>query len=236
MLGHEFCRVEFGGSYASGCGRSERGTISVGWHDCGQCRRIFDNLNVIRMSPPLAYYTPGTIVRGHLDKGVYARTGEKLLKVNMVRCKVPFDKDGFEQALDGAAFTSHNGVSFGLSAGWASILNGAFNGKYVEGVTLTFTGTIYEYPEDKLISLRRSCLGSKSPKGDQNRYQFQIVRLAVGKFEYGLKFTTDASVNLKGKITEKFAGELGVSGGVDRGGTVTVNNGAMAFPLWREDW
>ena len=32
-----------------------------------QADAISDNLNVIRMSPPLAYYTPGTIARGYLD-------------------------------------------------------------------------------------------------------------------------------------------------------------------------
>jgi len=197
---------------------------------------ITDNLNVIRMSQPLAYYTPGTIIRGHLDARTYRRTGEKLLKVNMVRCKAAFDKDGFEQSLDGASFTSHDGVSFGLSAGWANILNAAFNGSYVEGVTLTFTGTIYEYPENKLIALRRSCLGSRSPKGDTSQFQFQIVRLAVGRFEYTLNYTANAGANIKGDIAQKFAGELGVTGGVDRGGKVTINNGAMAYPLWRSDW
>lgn len=197
---------------------------------------ISDNLNVLRMSPPMAYYTPGTIARGHLDASTYRRTGEKLLKVNIVRCKAPFDKDGFEQALDGASFSTYNGVSFGLSAGWASILNAAFNGNYVEGVTLTFTGTIYEYPEDKLIAYRKSCLGSANPKGDQSRFQFQIVRLAVGKFEYALNYTANAGVNLKGTIAKRFAAELGVTGGVDRKGTVTINNGAMAYPLWREHW
>lgn len=209
---------------------------STGAGSIAHADAIFDNLNVIRMSPPMAYYTPGTIVRGHLDAGTYRRTGEKLLKVNVVRCKAPFDQDGFEQALDGAAFTSHNGVSFGLSAGWANLLNGAFKGRYVEGVTLTFTGTIYEYPEDKLAKLRRQCLGSANPKSDQSRFQFQIVRLAVGRFEYSLNFTSEAGVNLKGDIAKRFAAELGVSSGVDRGGTVTVPNGAMAYPLWRESW
>jgi hypothetical protein len=26
------------------------------------------------------------------------------------------------------------------------------------------------------------------------------------------------------------------SGGTDQAGTVTIPHGAMAFPLWREDW
>jgi hypothetical protein len=197
---------------------------------------IFDNLNVVRMSPPLAYYTPGTIARGYLDKRTYQRTGERLLKLNMVRCRAPFDADGFSQVLDGAAFTTHDQKSFGLSAGWANILNAAFKGQYVQGVTLTFSGTIYEYDEGKLEQLRVKCLGSKSPKGDANRYQFQIVRLAVGKFEYALQFAGDASASLKADIAKKFAGELGVNGGVDQKGTVTIPNGAMAFPLWRENW
>jgi hypothetical protein len=197
---------------------------------------IFDNLNVVRMSPPLAYYTPGTIARGYLDKRTYQRTGERLLKLNMVRCRAPFDADGFSQVLEGAAFTTHDQKSFGLSAGWANILNAAFKGQYVQGVTLTFSGTIYEYDEGKLEQLRVKCLGSKSPKSDANRYQFQIVRLAVGKFEYALQFAGDASASLKADIATKFAGELGVNGGVDKRGTVTIPNGAMAFPLWRESW
>lgn len=197
---------------------------------------ISDNLNVLRMSPPLAYYTPGTIARGNLDARTYRRTGEKLLKVNIVRCRATFDKDGFEQALEGASFTNHDGVSFGLSAGWASILNAAFNGSYVQGVTLSFTGTVYEYPEDKLIKIRRSCLGSANPKSDTSPYQFQIVRLAVGTFEYTISYTTSATANLKGDIAQKFAAELGVTGGVDRTGKVVVKNGAMAYPLWRSDW
>ncbi len=197
---------------------------------------IFDNLNVIRMSPPLAYYTPGTIARGYLDKRTYERTGERLLKINVVRCKAPFDKDGFEQSLDGAAFASHDQKSFGLSAGWANILNASFNGQYVTSVTLTFTGTIYEYPENKLEEYRVKCLGSASPKRDQSKFQFQIVRLAVGRFDYTVNFAGNASAGLKVDIVRKFAGELGVTGGIDRGGTVTVPNGAMAFPLWREDW
>jgi hypothetical protein len=197
---------------------------------------IFDNLNVVRMSPPLAYYTPGTIARGYLDKRTYQRTGERLLKLNTVRCRASFDADGFSQVLDGAAFTSHDQKSFGLSAGWANILNAAFKGQYVQGVTLTFSGTIYEYDEGKLEQLRVKCLGSKNPKGDASRYQFQIVRLAVGKFEYALQFAGDASASLKADIAKKFAGELGIDGGVDKKGTVTIPNGAMAFPLWREDW
>jgi hypothetical protein len=197
---------------------------------------ISDNLNVIRMSPPLAYYTPGTIARGYLDKRTFQRTGEKLLKVNIVRCKAPFDADGFEQALDGAAFTSHNNTSFGLSAGWANILNASFGRKHVESVTLTFTGTIYEYPENKLEEYRVKCLGSKNPKKDLSKFQFQIVRLAVGRFDYTLNFATDLNASVKVDVVNKFAGELGVSGGIDRGGTVTVPKGAMAFPLWREEW
>ena len=46
----------------------------------------------------------------------------------------------------------------------------------------------------------------------------------------------NANANLKADIVNKFAGELGVSGGIDRQGTVTIPNGAMALPLWREDW
>jgi hypothetical protein len=197
---------------------------------------IFDNLNVVRMSPPLTYYTPGTIARGYLDKRTYQRTGEKLLKVNVVRCRAAFDADGFSQVLDGANFSSHNQRTFGLSAGWANILNASFNGNYVHGVNLTFTGTIYEYDEAKLEQLRIKCLGSKNPRGDQSRYQFQIVRLAVGRFEYKLDFAASASAGLKANIVRKFAGELGVSGGVDRTGLVIIPNGAMAFPLWRENW
>jgi hypothetical protein len=197
---------------------------------------ISDNLNVIRMSPPLAYYTPGTIARGYLDKNVYQRTGEKLLKVNTVRCKAPFDKDGFEQSLEGASFSGHSDTSFGLSAGWANLLNASFKKQAVDSVSLTFTGTIYEYPENVLEKQRIACLGSKNPKGDQSRFQFQIVRLAVGKFEYTLNFKNELSAAAKANITAKFAGELGVSSGVNRGGTVTLPHGAMAFPLWREDW
>jgi hypothetical protein len=218
--------------------RQLRFAIAFSFAACGPAAAdsIFDNLNVIRMSPPLAYYTPGTIARGYLDKRTFQRTGDRLLKVNMVRCRAKFDEDGFSQVLDGAAFTSHDQKSFGLSAGWANILNAAFNGQYVTGVNLTFTGTIYEYDEAKLQSLRRKCLGSPNPKADQNRYQFQIVRLAVGRFEYSLQFAGNASANLKADIVNKFAGELGVSGGIDRQGTVTIPNGAMALPLWREDW
>jgi len=197
---------------------------------------IFDNLNVVRMSPPLAYYTPGTIARGHFDRRTFQRTGERLLKVNVVRCRAPFDADGFSQALDGATFTAHEQKSFGLSAGWANILNAAFNGQYVQGVTLTFTGTIYEYDEAKLEQLRTRCLGAKNPKGEQSRFQFQIVRLAVGRFEYALQYSSSASASLKADIARKFAGELGVNGSVGKTGTVTIPNGAMAFPLWREDW
>lgn len=197
---------------------------------------IAENLNVYRMSPPLASYTPGTIARGHFDKRTYQRTGEKLLKLNMVRCRAPFDKDGFEESLDGAMFFTHDQKSFGLSAGWANILNASFNGSYVNDVSLTFSGTIYEYPEDKLKQLRRSCLGSSNPKGDENRYQFQIVRLAVGRFEYKVNFNASADAKLKADIVNKFAGELGVSGGRDSGGIVVIPRGAMAFPLWREDW
>ena len=197
---------------------------------------IFDNLNVVRMSPPLAYYTPGTIARGYLDKRTYQRTGDRLLKVNMVRCRAKFDGDGFSQALEGALFTSHDQKSFGLSAGWANILNASFKGNYVTGVGLTFTGTIYEYDEAKLASLRRRCLGSANPKGDTNRNQFQIVRLAVGRFEYSLQFVGDAGAEIRANIVNKFAGELGVSGGIDRRGSVTIPNGAMALPLWRDQW
>jgi hypothetical protein len=197
---------------------------------------IAENLNVYRMSPPLASYTPGTIARGHFDKRTYQRTGEKLLKLNMVRCRAPFDKDGFEENLDGALFFTHDQKSFGLSAGWANILNASFNGSYVNDVSLTFSGTIYEYPEDKLKQLRRSCLGSSNPKGDENRYQFQIVRLAVGRFEYKVNFNANADAKVKVDIVNKFAGELGVSGGRDTGGIVVIPRGAMAFPLWREDW
>ena len=151
----------------------------------------------------------------------------------MGRCRAKFDEDGFSQNVDGVAFTSHDQKSFGLSAGWANILNAQFNGQYVTGVTLTFTGTIYEYDESKLTELRRKCLGSASPTGDTNRNQLQIVRLAVGRFEYALQFAGNAGVNLKANIVNKFAGELGVSGGIDRRGTVTIPNGAMALPLWR---
>jgi hypothetical protein len=197
---------------------------------------IFDNLNVIRMSPPLAYYTPGTIARGYLDRRTWQRTGDRLLKVNLVRCRAKFDEDGFSQAVEGAAFTSHDQKSFGLSAGWANILNASFNGQYVTGVNLTFTGTIYEYDESKLTQLRKKCLGSSNPKSDTNRNQFQIVRLAVGKFEYSLQFAGNAGANLKANIVNKFAGELGVNGGIDKRGTVTIPNGAMALPLWRDQW
>ena len=197
---------------------------------------ISDNLNVIRMSPPLAYYTPGTIARGYLDKRTFERTGEKLLKVNVVRCRAKFDQDGFEQALDGAAFATQSDTSFGLSAGWASLLNASFKGSFVDSVSLAFTGTIYEYDEAKLNALRKSCLGSVNPKGDKSRFQFQIVRLAVGKFEYKLNFKNEIGASLKANITQKFAGELGFNGAIDRGGSVTLPHGAMAFPLWREDW
>ncbi len=138
--------------------------------------------------PAAASYTPGTIARGHFDKRTYQRTGEKLLKLNMVRCRAPFDKDGFEENLDGALFFTHDQKSFGLSAGWANILNASFSGSYVSDVSLTFSGTIYEYPEDKLKQLRRSYLGSSNPKSDENKFQFQIVRLAVGRFEYKVNF------------------------------------------------
>jgi hypothetical protein len=197
---------------------------------------ISDNLNVIRMSPPLAYYTPGTIVRGYLDKRTYQRTGEKLLKINVVRCRAKFDEDGFEQNLDGASFATQSDTSFGLSAGWASLLNASFKGSFVDSVSLSFTGTIYEYDESKLNALRKTCLGSTNPKGDQNKFQFQIVRLAVGKFEYKLNFKNEVGATVKANITQKFAGELGFNGSIDRGGMVTLPRGAMAFPLWREDW
>lgn len=197
---------------------------------------IAENLNVYRMSPPLASYTPGTIARGHFDKRTYQRTGEKLLKLNMVRCRAPFDKDGFEENLDGALFFTHDQKSFGLSAGWANILNASFNGSYVNDVSLTFSGTIYEYPEDKLKQIRRSCLGSSNPKSDENKFQFQIVRLAVGRFEYKVNFNASTDAKVKADIVNKFAGELGVSGGRDAGGIVVIPRGAMAFPLWREDW
>lgn len=208
----------------------------LGWAAPAAADSIFDNLNVIRMSPPLAYFTPGTIARGYLDKRTWQRTGDRLLKVNLVRCRAKFDDDGFSQVLDGAAFTTHDQKSFGLSAGWANILNASFKGQYVTGVNLTFTGTIYEYDEAKLLALRRKCLGSANPKSDQNPNQFQIVRLAVGRFEYEIQFAGDASAELKANIVNKFAGELGVNGGVDRRGTVTIPNGAMALPLWRRDW
>ncbi len=196
---------------------------------------ISDNLNVIRMSPPLSSYTPGTIARGHLDKRTYQRTGERLLKVNVVRCRVPFDKDGFEESLDGASFVSHDGLTFGLSLGWASILNASFGRNVVESVSLSFTGTIYEYPEQKLEALRVSCLGSKNPKGDASRFQFQIVRLAVGRFEYKLNYASNLSASLKANVVRKFAGEIGVSGGIAHDGTVVIPRGAMAYPLWREN-
>jgi hypothetical protein len=197
---------------------------------------IADNLNVYRMSPPLAAYTPGSIVRGHLDKRTYQRTGEKLLKVNVVRCRAAFDKDGIEENLDSAAFAVRDQKSFGLSAGWANLLNASFKGSYVEDVTLTFTGTIYEYTEDKLAQLRVRCLGSKNPKGDQGRFQFQIVRQAVGRFEYQIKYSEAASAGLKVNIVNKLAAELGGGGQVDREGKITIPRGAMAYPLWREDW
>ncbi len=197
---------------------------------------ISENLNVYRMSPPLASYTPGTIARGHFDKRTFQRTGEKLLKLNVVRCRPPFDKDGFEENIDGALFSTHDQKTFGLSAGWANILNASFKGAYVSDVSLTFTGTIYEYPEDKLKQLRRSCLGSSNPRSDENRFQFQIVRLAVGRFEYKINYTANADAGLKANIANKFAGELGVSGGRDASGVVIIPRGAMAYPLWREDW
>jgi hypothetical protein len=209
--------------------------LSFGLARSAQADAIAENLNVYRMSPPLASYTPGTIARGHFDKRTFQRTGEKLLKLNMVRCRAPFDKDGFEESFEGL-FSTHDQKSFGLSAGWANILNAAFNGSYVTDVSLTFSGTIYEYPEDKLKQIRRNCLGSANPRSDENRFQFQIVRLAVGRFEYRINFTANANANLKADIVNKFAGELGVSGGRDAGGTVTIPRGAMAYPLWREDW
>jgi hypothetical protein len=196
---------------------------------------IAENLNVYRMSPPLASYTPGTIARGHFDRRTYQRTGEKLLKLNVVRCRAPFDKDGFEENLDGV-FATHDQKSFGLSAGWANILNASFKGSYVSDVSLTFSGTIYEYDEEKLKQLRRRCLGSANPRSDENKFQFQIVRLAVGRFEYKINFNADANAGLKVDIANKLAAELGVSGGRDASGTVTLPRGAMAFPLWREDW
>lgn len=208
----------------------------VGLTALARADAISDNLNVIRMSPPLAYYTPGTIARGYLDKRTFERTGERLLKVNLVRCRAKFDEDGFEQNLDGAAFATQSDTSFGLSAGWASLLNASFKGSFVDSVSLSFTGTIYEYDEAKLNKLRKSCLGSTNPKGDQSKFQFQIVRLAVGKFEYKLNFKNEVGVSLKANITQKFAGELGFNGSIDRGGMVTLPRGAMAFPLWREDW
>lgn len=197
---------------------------------------IADNLNVYRMSPPLAAYTPGTIARGYLDKRTFERTGEKLLKLNIVRCRAPFDKDGIEENLDSAAFAVRDQKSFGLSAGWATLLNANFKGSYVENVTLTFTGTIYEYTEDKLAQLRKRCLGSANPKNDTGRFQFQIVRQAVGRFEYQIKYTQAASAGLKVDIANKLAAELGGSGEIDREGKITIPRGAMAYPLWREDW
>lgn len=197
---------------------------------------ISDNLNVFRMSPPLAAYTPGTIARGHLDKRTYERTGEKLLKVNVVRCRAPFDKDGIEENLDNAAFAVRDQKTFGLSAGWAKLLNASFKGSYVSDVTLTFTGTIYEYTEDKLIELRRKCLGSANPKNDQARFQFQIVRQAVGRFEYQISYTSSASAGLKVDIANKLAAELGGNGEVGRDGKITIPRGAMAYPLWRDNW
>ncbi|AHB50293.1 hypothetical protein W911_13545 [Hyphomicrobium nitrativorans NL23] len=197
---------------------------------------ISDNLNVLRMSPPLAAYTPGTIARGHLDKRTYQRTGEKLLKVNVVRCRAPFDKDGIEENLDSAAFAVRDQKTFGLNAGWANLLNASFKGSYVEDVTLTFTGTIYEYTEDKLAALRRACLGSANPKGDESRFQFQIVRQAVGRFEYQIKYSSAANANLKVNIANKLAAELGGGGEIGRDGKITIPRGAMAYPLWRENW
>jgi hypothetical protein len=197
---------------------------------------IADNLNVYRMSPPLAAYTPGTIARGHFDKRTFQRTGERLLKLNVVRCRAPFDKDGIEENLDNAAFAIRDQKSFGLSAGWANLLNANFKGSYVEDVTLTFTGTIYEYTEEKLAQLRARCLGSKNPKADQGKFQFQIVRQAVGRFEYQIKYTQSASAGLKVDIANKLAAELGGSGEIDRAGKITIPRGAMAYPLWRDDW
>lgn len=201
-----------------------------------QADAIADNLNVYRMSPPLAAYTPGTIARGHFDKRTFQRTGEKLLKLNVVRCRAPFDKDGIEENLDNAAFAIRDQKSFGLSAGWANLLNANFKGSYVEDVTLTFTGTIYEYTEEKLAQLRARCLGSKNPKADQGKFQFQIVRQAVGRFEYQIKYTQSASAGLKVDIANKLAAELGGSGEIDRAGKITIPRGAMAYPLWRDDW
>jgi hypothetical protein len=209
--------------------------LSVVLAQSARADAIAENLNVYRMSPPLASYTPGTIARGHFDKRTFQRTGEKLLKLNVVRCRAPFDKDGFEESIEGL-FSTHDQKSFGLSAGWANILNASFKGSYVSDVSLTFSGIIYEYPEDKLKQIRRSCLGSANPRSDENRFQFQIVRLAVGRFEYKINFTAAADANLKADIVNKFAGELGVSGGRDAGGSVTIPRGAMAYPLWREDW
>lgn len=197
---------------------------------------ISDNLNVFRMSPPLASYTPGTIARGHFDKRTFQRTGEKLLKLNVVRCRAPFDKDGIEENLDSAAFAVRDQKSFGLSAGWANLLNANFKGSYVEDVTLTFTGTIYEYTGDKLAQLRKRCLGAANPKGDEGRFQFQIVRQAVGRFEYQIKYSQAASAGLKVDIANKLAAELGGSGEIGREGKITIPRGAMAYPLWREDW
>jgi hypothetical protein len=146
--------------------------ISVAASSAGaRADAIADNLNVYRMSPPLAAYTPGTIARGHFDKRTFQRTGERLLKLNVVRCRAPFDKDGIEENLDNAAFAIRDQKSFGLSAGWANLLNANFKGSYVEDVTLTFTGTIYEYTEEKLAQLRARCLGSKNPKADQGKFQ-----------------------------------------------------------------
>ena len=47
-----------------------------------------------------------------------------------------------------------------------------------------------------------------------------IVRLAVGRFEYKINFSGKASASLKANIVNKLAGELGVSGGIDHGGSV----------------
>lgn len=197
---------------------------------------ISDNLNVLRMSPPLAYYTPGTIARGHLDKRTYDRTGEKLLKLNTVRCRAVFDQDGFQQNLEGATFVTHDQKSFGLSAGWANILNAAFGGHYVHGVTLAFSGTIYEYDEQKLAKIRKDCLGASNPKADTSVNQFQIVRLAVGRFEYRLDYAAGVSAKLKADIARKFAGELGLSANSAQGNMLLIPNGAMAYPLWRTEW
>lgn len=208
----------------------------AGSSSAGVADAISDNLNVVRMSPPLAYYTPGTIARGHLDKRTFQRTGEKLLKINTVRCRATFDADGFQQDLEGAAFAVHDQKSFGLSAGWANILNASFGGQYVQDVTLTFTGTIYEYDESKLATLRKKCLGSSNPKSDKSTLQFQIVRLAVGRFEYSLQYSGGASAKVKADIARKFAAELGVSGSHAKANAVLIPNGAMAYPLWRQDW